>query len=176
MTGRKLDYISSILVIVNGLICIVYGNKLLPLLPIVCGSILLVKGLIQLSEGIVNKDYASLEKTNMEKSFISIAIGLGVLIKRSDALFIVGMFWGLHGLIKSSNYLNIALYNFHNRDKWILVLIKAIVEFGLSVALIFDPFGKLGHHIVILGLELLFDGTMEFINQYQNKKLDLNNI
>lgn len=167
MKSTKLDYISSGLVIVNGLICIIYGDKLLPLLPIVCGSILLIKGIINFIEGFKNKDYASLEKTNMEKSFISISIGLGVIIKRSDALFIVGMFWGLHGLIKSSNYLNVALYNFYNKDKWILILIKAIIEFSLSIILIFDPFGKLGHHIVILGLELFFDGTMAFISQYK---------
>lgn len=175
LEDKKLNYISSTLIILNGLICIVYGDKLLPLLPIICGGSLLIKGLIQCIEGIRAKDYASLEKINMEKSFISLAIGLGVLIKRSDALFIVGMFWGLHGLMKSANYLNIALYNILNKDKWILILIKAIVEFTLSFVLIFDPFGNLGHHIVILGLEMIFDGTMETISQYK-KKLRLNNI
>jgi len=30
--------------------------------------------------------------------------------------------------------------------------------------LIFDPFGKLEHHIIILGIELVFNGTMEIIN------------
>lgn len=170
LKNKQLECISSSLVILNGLICLIYGEKLLPLLPIICGGILLLKGLIQFIEGIINKDYNSLEKTNLEKSFISIAIGLGVLVKRSDALFIVGMFWGLHGLIKSANYLNIALYNFCNKDKWLIILIKAIVEFGLSFILIFDPFGKLGHHIVILGLELVFDGTVEFISKYKNKK------
>lgn len=171
LNERKLNDLSSGLVILNGLICLIYGEKLLSLLPIICGGILLVKGLIQLAEGIANKDYASLEKTSLEKSFISIFIGIGVLVKRSDALFIVGMFWGLHGLIKSANYLNIALYNFFNKDKWLFILIKAIVEFSLSLVLIFDPFGKVGHHIVILGLELIFDGTMEMISQYQKKKL-----
>lgn len=30
---------------------------------------------------------------------VFIAIGLGVLIKRSDTLFIVGIIWGLSGLV-----------------------------------------------------------------------------
>lgn len=164
MKNTRLDYTSSGLVILNGLICLVYREKMLELLPLICGVILLIKGSIQFCEGIVNKDYASLEKTNMEKSFNLIAIGIGVLIKRSDALFVVGMFWGLHGLIKASNYFNRAFYNFYNKDKWILILIKGIIEFSLSFVLIFDPFGKVGHHIVILGLELVFDGTMELIS------------
>lgn len=168
---KKLNYISSILVIINGLICIAFREKVLEILPIICGAILLIKGIMQFIEGYINKDYATLEGSTMETSFISIAIGIGVLIKRNDALFIVGMFWGLHGLIKSSGYLNVALYNFINKDKWILMLIKAIVEFCLSFALIFDPFGKLGHHIIILGLELIFDGTMEVIGQYQKNKI-----
>ena len=168
MDNKKLDMISASLGIVNGIICLVYGEKLLFLLPIICGLILLIKGLIQLIEGIKDKDYASLEKTNLEKSFILIAIAIGVLIKRNEALFVVGMFWGLHGLVKSANYLNVALYNFFNKGKWIGILIKAIIEFSLSLILVFDPFGKVGNHIVILGLELIFDNTLEFINIYKN--------
>jgi len=170
--AKNLDYISSSLVILNGLICIIYGDKLMPLLPIICGTILLTKGIIQLIEGIASKDYCSLEKIKMEQSFIAIAIGLGVLIKRRDALFIVGIFWGLSGLVKSASYLNVALYKLFNKDKWILILAKAIVQFSLSLVLIFDPFGKLGHHIIILGIELVFDGTMEIINtRSKTKKL-----
>ena len=170
MKVRNLDYISSSLGIINGLICIIYEDKLLPLLPWICGGILLIKGLIQFFEGYTNRDYDSLEKTNMEKSFILIAIGIGILIKRSDALFIIGMFWGLHGLTKSSNYLNLALYKFYNKDRWILILLKAIIEFVLSIILVFDPFGKLGHHITILGLELIFDGVMEFSSIHKDKE------
>ena len=173
MKNKMLDFISSSLIIANGVICLTYGEKLLPLLPIICGGILLIKGIIRFVEGIKDKDYASLEKTNLEKSFILIAVGLGILIKRNEALFVVGMFWGLHGLIKSSNYLNIALYNFVNKEKWVAILFKSIIEFSLSFVLVFDPFGKLGHHIFILGLELIFDGTMEIINKYQDKNIKL---
>lgn len=170
--SNKLECISYFLSIINGIICIVYGEKILSLLPTICGGILLIKGIMKLIEGIIDKDYANLEQMKMEKSFISIAIGIGVLLKQNDALFIVGMFWGVHGLIKSANYLNIALYNFCNKEKWKSLFIKFIVEFSLSSALIFDPFGKLGHHITILGLELIFDGFTDLINQSKKLKQD----
>ena len=51
-------------------------------------------------------------------------------------------------------------------------LIKVIVEFGISFILVFDSFGKLGNHIVILGLELVFDGTVDFISKYKNNGID----
>lgn len=171
LENKKLSYIASSLIILNGLICIIYGEKLLPLVPIVCGGSLLIKGIIQFIKGIREKDYASLTKKDMEKSFIAIAMGIGILIKKNDALFIVGMFWGLHGLMKSADYLNIALYNIVNKEKWLGFLMKAIVEFILSFILVFDPFGKLGHHIAILGLELIFDGTTDIFSQ-NKKKLD----
>ena len=37
-----------------------------------------------------------------------------------------------------------------------LSLIKAIIEFTLSILLIFDPLGKATEHILILGFELDF--------------------
>lgn len=171
MSNKKLEYVQSGLIILNGIICLAYSEKLIGLLPIICGAILLIRGLVQFIEGIKDKDYLSLEKMNLEKSFISISIGIGVLVRGREALFIIGMFWGLHGLIKAANYLNIALYNLFNKDKWIVILIKSIIEFSLSFVLVFDPFGKIGHHIIILGLELIFDGCMDFMNKYQEKKL-----
>lgn len=163
MKHKHLENLSAILVIINGLICITYGERLLFLLPYLCGIILLTKGLIQCIEGIKDEDYRDLQKTNLEKSFILIAVGIGILIKKNDALFVVGMFWGLHGLIKSAGYLNVALYNFCNKERWIGLLTKAVLEFGLSLVLVFDPFGKLGHHITILGLELILDGAIEWL-------------
>lgn len=171
MKSKVLEYITASLVIFNGVICILYGEQLLKLLPILCGSILLIKGAIRCIEGIMDKDYASLEKTKMEKSFILIAIGIGVLIKRSDALFIIGMFWGLNGLVKASGYLNIALYNLYHREKWLLISVKAVAEFGLSLLLVFDPFGKIQHHIFILGLELILDGVIDLHTYYQASRI-----
>ena len=43
LKNKHLECISSSLVILNGLICLIYGEKLLPLLPIICGGILLLK-------------------------------------------------------------------------------------------------------------------------------------
>ena len=157
--------ISSILIIVNGILCLTFSEHILSLLPTLCGTILLIKGLIQFIEGIKNKDYAHLEQMDLEKSIISIAVGIGILFRQNEALFIVGMFWGLSGLIKSASSFNIVLYNIYNKKKFITLLIEAIVEFILSLILIFDPFGSVGHHIVILGLELILDGSMDLLSK-----------
>ncbi|WP_297634962.1 DUF308 domain-containing protein [uncultured Clostridium sp.] len=170
MENKRLDYVAACITLLNGFICIMYGEKLLPIVPIICGGTLVIKGIVKAIEGIKEKDYLSLERMDLENSFILIAVGIGILIRRNDALFIVGAFWGLHGLTKAAQYLNIASYNIFNKQKWILKLIRGITEFILSIILIFDPFGSIGHHIIFLGIELIFTGAMEISTQYKNYK------
>ena len=130
-------YISAILIILNGVICIVNHQQIYKWIPSLCGAILLIKGII---------------------------------IRQSDALFIVGVFWGLEGLNKATNYLNEGLYYFTRKEKFIFPMSKAIIEFVLSSILIFDPFSKIAEHIVILGLELVLEGVSEFVNIYKGKE------
>ena len=66
MKSKILDYVSSSLIIVNGVMCLLYRNELIFLLPIICGLILLIKGIIQFIKGIKNEDHKSLEQNNME--------------------------------------------------------------------------------------------------------------
>ena len=106
-----------------------------------------------------------MEQVNLEKSIVSIAIGIGILIKQDEALFIVGVFWGLSGLLKSVNYFNEILYNIVNKGKYALLSVRTIVEFILSLILIFDPFKNVAHHIIILGLDLLLEGGIELISK-----------
>ena len=94
----------------------------------------------------------------------------GIIIRQSDALFIVGVFWGLEGLNKATNYLNEGLYYFTRKEKFIFPMSKAIIEFVLSSILIFDPFSKIAEHVVILGLELVLEGVSEFVNIYKGKE------
>ncbi|MEN8076558.1 DUF308 domain-containing protein [Clostridioides difficile] len=157
--------IGSLLIIINGIICLTFSEHILNLLPTICGITLLIKGLIQFAGGIKNKDYASLEQINLEKSIVAIAIAIGILLKQNESLFIIGMFWGLSGLIKSANSFNISLYNICNKKKFILILIESLVEFILSLMLIFDPFANVSHHILILGLELFLEGSIELFSK-----------
>ncbi len=163
-------YISAILIILNGVICIVNHQQIYKWIPSLCGAILLIKGIIMLIEGIRAKDYATLEGEKFERAIVIIAIGIGIIIRQSDALFIVGVFWGLEGLNKATNYLNEGLYYFTRKEKFIFPMSKAIIEFVLSSILIFDPFSKIAEHIVILGLELVLEGVSEFVNIYKGKE------
>ena len=164
------DYISTILIIINGIICIIYHEEMIGWLPRICAIVLLIKGTIKMIEGIKEKDYASLEEKKLERSIVIIAVAIAILIQRENALVVVVIFWGLSGLNKSANYLNEALYYFSKRKGGFLPLIKAIIEFTLSILLIFDPLGKATEHILILGFELIIEGVFEMISIHNGKE------
>lgn len=44
------------------------------------------------------------------------------------------------------------------------------MEFVLSILLIFDPLGKALEHIVILGVELIFEGIFEVIKIHRGEE------
>lgn len=48
--------------------------------------------------------------------------------------------------------------------RFIIILIKSIMEFELSLILVFNPFGKLGYRIFILGRQI------EFMSKCKSKK------
>ncbi|WP_196000077.1 DUF308 domain-containing protein [Clostridium sp. 1001271B_151109_B4] len=164
------DYISTILIIINGFICISYHEEIIGWLPNICAMVLLIKGIVKMIEGIKEKDYASLEEKKLERSLVIIAVAIAILIQRENALVVVVIFWGISGLNKSANYLNEALYYFSKKEGGFLPLIKAIIEFTLSILLIFDPLGKATEHILILGFELIIEGVFELISIHNGKE------
>ncbi|MDD3165719.1 MAG: DUF308 domain-containing protein [Oscillospiraceae bacterium] len=162
MKRKRLRQARAVLAIGNGVICIAFASHIYRLLPTICGLILLASGCLRLIEGIRNKDYASLEQVGMERAIVMMAVGVGVLVKQQNALFVVGVFWGLAGLRKASNFLNEALYYMYQKEKYAPELMKCILSAALSMLLIFDPFGKIGVHIVILGVEMIVDTLIEW--------------
>lgn len=165
MKNKSLKIISSILSIANGILFIMFSEHILNYLPTISGLIMIVSGIVGFIAGIKNKDYSSIEQKGMEKSIVVFVIGVGILIRQENALFIVGIFWGLHGLVKATNYLNVALYHISRKEKFLADLCKWIVEFVLSVILIFDPFSSVGHHIVILGVEIILDTVLDLLSE-----------
>ena len=59
-------------------------------------------------------------------------------------------------MIKCCNF-----YYFSKKEKFLFPLIKGIIEFTLSLILLFDPFTKILEHIRILGFELIVEGIFD---------------
>ena len=84
-------------------------------------------------------------------------------------MFLIGVFWGLEGLSHSTHLLNELFYRMHNNKKYFLLLIETIIEFSLSILLIFEPYHSVEHHILLLGLELLLESLMNIFVKSHKK-------
>lgn len=166
---KKLNTLTNILMVINGALCLILSDKILELLPTICSLIIIVKGVFNFIIEFKNNGHKNLENIHFEKSIISIAVGLGILFKQQDSLFLIGVFWGLEGLSHSTHLLNELFYRMHNNKKYFLLFIETMIEFVLSILLIFEPYHSVEHHIILLGLELLLESSMNIFTKLHKK-------
>lgn len=166
---KEINIIINMLMIINGLLCLIFPHKILQLLPTISGLTIIIKGIFNFIVEFKNGGHKLLENLDFEKSIVSIAVGLGILIKQQDSLFLIGVFWGLEGLSYSTHLLNELFYRIHNNKKYYLLLIETIIEFSLSILLIFEPYHSVEHHIILLGLELLLESLMNIFIKLHKK-------
>lgn len=167
--NKQINMIINLLMIINGVLCLIFTHEILQLLPTISGLTIIIKGIFNFIVEFKSGGHKLLENLDFEKSIVTIAIGAGILFKQQDSLFLIGVFWGLEGLSYSTHLLNELFYRMHNNKKYCLLLIETIIEFGLSILLIFEPHHSVEHHIMILGLELLFESLMNIFIKLHKK-------
>lgn len=91
-----------------------------------------------------------------------LVLGLAIIVRGSGADGLIGVAWGIFGLIQGSESLNAAIYNLTNKKKWGMDVVQAAVQIGLALLLLIDPVTKLYPHMRILGLDLLAMGFHVF--------------
>lgn len=58
----------------------------------------------------------------------------------------------------------------HHNKKYFLLLIETIIEFVLSMLLVFEPSHSVEHHLILLGLELVLESLMNiFIKHFKSE-------
>ncbi len=152
---RMAEIITSILFITNGILCITCADLLQDVLPIISASIAILSGIILLIKAIKEKEYTRLETKDTATAIIMIIMGIAILFNTSNAIYLIGVSWGIYGLVKGINGINTALYNKYHNNKFILITLHASIEIMLAIALVFNPFEKISHHIVLLGIEMI---------------------
>ena len=157
---------TPLFMILNGLVCLLFSEQILGLLPTICGSFLLVRGAVLLTSSIRNKDYLEPEESDLASAIVSLAMGVGLLYHQENALFTIAVFWGAYGLIKASRLFNEALKKIAERRHFLRPLLESLVGFGISFLLIFDPDENIAHHILILGAELIYEALLELAQNF----------
>lgn len=175
-----LNIISRILLFFAGIFCIIRQEIILTILPYLIGFVMIASGIILFVDSIIyykDKNFSkenellpdSYDSLNV-RAFAFLIIGIIIIVSRNNAFSIIGISWGIFGIIKGGRNFSYFLYCFFLKklniidDKWkvnlirkrmISYMITCIVELTLGIILLMEPVTKLGTHITILGFQIV---------------------
>lgn len=155
LNREKIETARQIVFIILGFINVIFASTLREKLPYIIGITSVIIGSISLIKNIKNKEYQKLETMRISRDFVSVILGVMILLKGEHAIPFIAIVWGISGLQKASKGLNIALYNRAQKKPFFLELLHSTLELIFAILLIFNPFEKLEEHLIILGIEMI---------------------
>lgn len=155
---RKAGYCIVFITGALGSVCLLFVDLIYKLLPYLMGGFMVGTGVLAIIGAVVSKEYLKLETKLSSSGILVLVIGIAIMVRGTKADGLIGVAWGILGLIQGSESLNVAIYNLAHKKKWIVDMLQAAVQITLAMLLLVDPVSKLYPHMRILGLELLAMG------------------
>lgn len=156
--SRKIGYVIIIIMCALGILCLLFVDFIYGLLPYIMGGFMAIAGVAAIAGSLITKEYQRSDTRLISRGILLLVVGAAVIVRGEQADGLMGAAWGIFGLIKGSESLNVAIYNLTNRKKWAVDMLQAAVQITLALLLLVDPMSKLYPHMRILGLELLATG------------------
>lgn len=154
----KAGIAAAVIFIIVGLLFLLVTNHMYAVFPYIAGTFLLLIGSFDVVRGIKTQEYRDAETKLLANGVVYVILGLVILYHRNDSEYMIGALWGVLGILKSSEALNISLHQMYLKKQFHKELIRAIIELLLGVLLLLDARASLKHHIILLGIELLLVG------------------
>ena len=156
--SRKIGYVIIIIMWALGILCLLFVDFIYGLLPYIMGGFMAIAGAAAIAGSLITKEYQRADTRLISRGILLLVVGAAVIVRGEQADGLMGAAWGIFGLIKGSESLNVAIYNLTNRKKWAADMLQAAVQITLALLLLVGPMSKLYPHMRILGLELLATG------------------
>lgn len=156
--SRKVGYGMVGVMCLLGIQCLFLVDFIYGLLPYLIGGFMAGAGAVAIIGSVLAKEYQKLDTKLSSSGVLMLVVGAAIILRGSAADGLIGVAWGIFGLIQGSESLNVAIYNVANKKKWITDMLQATVQIALALLLLVDPVTKLYPHMRILGLELLSMG------------------
>lgn len=156
--ARRGGYIIVLIMWALGIQCLFLVDFTYRLLPYIMGGAMAGAGVLAIVGSVLSKEYLKLDTKLLSSGILVLVIGIAIIVCGEQADGLMGVSWGILGLIQGSESLNVAIYNLAHRKKWPADMLQAVVQIVLALLLLVDPASKLYPHMQILGLELLAMG------------------
>ncbi|MGN1227938.1 MAG: DUF308 domain-containing protein [Christensenellales bacterium] len=153
------NYIKDFIYVLLGVLCVFFTEYIVAPLPFIIGGFLILGSLLTIINYMVNKSYKDKENYEFIQAIVNLAVGLVFLFSYEFALTIFAFVWGVAGIYKGADCLHKVLHYISIKQKFLLELIEAIIEFTLGILLFIEFAHGLGNHIILLGFYLLITGV-----------------
>lgn len=153
-----LGCVMALLFVLLGAFCVFKTETMNRNLPLLLGELMITFGLFDVIKGFRMKEYRHRETKLTSNGIVYMILGAVILFNRDEAYLLISSVWGSLGLLKGTEELNEALCDIAEGNHFLKSLLSAVLELLLGVLLLMETDKNLHHHIVLLGVELMFTG------------------
>lgn len=154
-TSKKTARALAVFLGLQGGLCIVFTRHIHRVLPFLLGLTMVALGCVEVWIGFKTEEFRDTETKITANGIVFVLLGAIIVCNFTRADFIIGAIWGVIGLTKGTQSLNLAISNLAGHRPFVPDLIRCIVELTLGIVLLLDPGSKLSHHVFFLGIELI---------------------
>lgn len=163
------------MLILEGIACMLFTSLVHRLFPIFLGILMQAIGICQICRGIVTGEYRRSDTKLTSTGIIMVILGGVILYHHHDADSIIGAIWGMIGLAKGSETLNLAIHDCCARKSFARKMVHGAIELILGILLLIDPDEAVRHHVFILGIELCAIGIQAVLETKRELQTSLDN-
>lgn len=156
--ARRVGYGIVLIMGIVGVLCLFFVDFSYKLLPYIMGGFMAGTGVLAIIGAVLSKEYLKLETKLSSSGILVLVMGIAIIVRGGQADGLIGVSWGILGLIQGSESLNVAIYKLAHKKKWPVDMLQAVIQITLALLLLVDPALKLYPHMRIVGLELIAMG------------------
>ncbi|MCM1189343.1 MAG: DUF308 domain-containing protein [bacterium] len=170
------EIISSLLMIVLGIILMVWPGAAMDIACMIIGCGLIIVGAISLIVLFVRQKKSGEEGVGKDsiiaiiKSVVMIVVGIILIAKMKTVVSILPFVIGVLIIVNSTVNVIQSILNRKQSGKWVVSLVIGLVTAVIGILMVADPFGAAVSQIFILGLGLAVDGISNLANGMTVKK------
>ena len=150
----RIAFIATLLFPLLGVACLLFSEPVAEHLPHILGAVMLFVGAADIVTDLLDRD-STPGKITVGTDVVMIVLGIVTLLNTRESLNVIAIMWGLLGLEKAAREIDESLAARTSGGGWVAPLITAMFELALGTMLLISPLASVGHHVLLLGLELV---------------------
>lgn len=150
----KVAFAATLLFPILGAACLLAPELIAEHLPYVLGSVMLFVGAADIVTDLLDRD-STPGTITVGTDIVMVVLGAVTLLNTTESLNVIAVMWGLLGLEKAAAEIDEAHAARSRACGWLAPLATGVFELVLGTMLLMAPLANLGHHVLLLGLELV---------------------